>query len=640
MSKKIGRAFWDGRALLTETLPYELPIIFSNEKLYFSRCRVFRTEIAALYDKIFCRPAKYTIPYNYSINKDSRRQTTLSLIHPSMQIEFSKFYVEHESSLLTHCTRSNYSLRHPNAVAAIYSASKQHQDEPALKTGLVDLVSSGHVPDTSKIVSYFAYEKYNLLAKFHESREFISLEKRFSKLRQIDITKCFYSIYTHSIAWATRSKEFAKENVNSYYFEGEFDSLMQRSNYNETHGIVVGPEISRIFAEIILQSIDKKVREVLFSREYIDEKNYAIRRYVDDYSLFSNDTKLIDEIEEVIRHELAEFKLYINESKIRDFERPFISNITQARNELLNLIHALRALVGSEEFSRGDPVSRYGHHLMGSLLSDFRAIVKRHSIDVNNVSGATLGGLRSIAKKSNSTLKKQGAPYLENWIKTTRTILDFAFYVTAVDLRVRSSYSLCQVLILITSTEIPDQSSRDAIFQLVMSKLIELAEIISQNREPGERGDCIELFNILICGSHIFRESFVSAAPISKILDSMIREDLTYFKYITIKYCLLSDAAKFSSGLNLLNKSATEMLELYESIATNSECFHLFCDHLSAPDIDASERLRLFKRFLGGNPAKADIVELCKYIGFADWSGLSIEHTLKRRQLRPVYAVA
>lgn len=42
-------------------------------------------------------------------------------------------------------------------------------------------------------------------------------------------------------------------------FGSKFDSLMQRMNYNETNGILIGPEVSRIFSEIILQAVDAEV---------------------------------------------------------------------------------------------------------------------------------------------------------------------------------------------------------------------------------------------------------------------------------------------------------------------------------------------------------------------------------------------
>ena len=60
---------------------------------------------------------------------------------------------------------------------------------------------------------------------------------------------------------------------------------MQRVNYNETNGIIVGPEISRIFAEIILQRIDVNVVNRLKQSPYLLTlgRDYEVRRYIDDH---------------------------------------------------------------------------------------------------------------------------------------------------------------------------------------------------------------------------------------------------------------------------------------------------------------------------------------------------------------------
>ena len=65
-----------------------------------------------------------------------------------------------------------------------------------------------------------------------------------------------------------------------------FDEMMQSLNARETNGIVIGPEFSRIFAEIILQNIDEKVENELRRRKINNKVNYECYRYVDDYFLF------------------------------------------------------------------------------------------------------------------------------------------------------------------------------------------------------------------------------------------------------------------------------------------------------------------------------------------------------------------
>src|SRR5689334_21266860 len=127
---------------------------------------------------------------------------------------------------------------------------------------------------------------------------------------EFDVSKCFYHIYTHSICWAVKDKYSAKLNATTSSFENDFDKLMQLSNYNETNGIVVGPEISRIFAEIILQQVDLNVLKKLETANLNLKSgvDYEIRRYVDDYFVFSNNSDTLDTVKRICEKELQYYK--------------------------------------------------------------------------------------------------------------------------------------------------------------------------------------------------------------------------------------------------------------------------------------------------------------------------------------------
>src|SRR3546814_20224217 len=116
-------------------------------------------------------------------------------------------------------------------------------------------VCSSDLLDVSHLPSYFAYGKYKLLGKFIGSREFIRLEGRYLRYRTLDISKCFYNVYSHTIPWVVRAKLLAKEFKSTYSFEAQFDKLMQRATYTETNGIVVGKELYRELWENTLQRV-------------------------------------------------------------------------------------------------------------------------------------------------------------------------------------------------------------------------------------------------------------------------------------------------------------------------------------------------------------------------------------------------
>lgn len=114
------------------------------------------------------------------------------------------------------------------------------------------------------------------------------MRKKYNKLLKLDISKCFDSIYTHSLAWAILGKDVAKSKIGitNQTFAGEFDRFMQVINYKETNGIIIGPEFSRIFAELILQNVDIRLEEKLSEERHYHRQDYQIFRYVDDFFFF------------------------------------------------------------------------------------------------------------------------------------------------------------------------------------------------------------------------------------------------------------------------------------------------------------------------------------------------------------------
>src|SRR3546814_10283528 len=90
------------RSLLTDTLPYEVPVIFSNDKLHATLSATMPDQVARLWEKMRSGRKDSTLPYNYDIAKDNNRTTTRSIIHPRIQEEMAVFYEDHNSRLLSH----------------------------------------------------------------------------------------------------------------------------------------------------------------------------------------------------------------------------------------------------------------------------------------------------------------------------------------------------------------------------------------------------------------------------------------------------------------------------------------------------------------------------------------------------------
>jgi len=114
------------RALLTETLPFELPLIFTNEFRYLALAQPPSDEKVLKYlSDLRAMPRsksqQYTVPYDYSIRKDRGGSTTLSVIHPESQVQVARFYDDFAETILAACSLNPASLRRPTSISRIYT---------------------------------------------------------------------------------------------------------------------------------------------------------------------------------------------------------------------------------------------------------------------------------------------------------------------------------------------------------------------------------------------------------------------------------------------------------------------------------------------------------------------------------------
>lgn len=127
-----------------------------------------------------------------------------------------------------------------------------------------------------------------------------------------DITRFYPSIYTHSITWAAYGKEAVKSNLN--LFEGSLadrlDLLVRSCNRNQTVGLPIGPETSRILADVVSTRIDS---DFSLAVSNIDESQ--VDRLQDDWFLGSATLEVAEAALSTIASCYREYGLDINGSK-------------------------------------------------------------------------------------------------------------------------------------------------------------------------------------------------------------------------------------------------------------------------------------------------------------------------------------
>ena len=133
----------------------------------------------------------------------------------------------------------------------------------------------------------------------------------FSHLLHTDVTDCYGSLYTHSIAWAIHGLEEAKKNKSKNSLLGnKIDFHIQSSRYGQTNGIAQGSVLMDFIAEIVLGYVDE-----LINAELGNCTDIRILRYRDDYRIFANNDERAESVLKIVSDKLRMVGMKLGVSK-------------------------------------------------------------------------------------------------------------------------------------------------------------------------------------------------------------------------------------------------------------------------------------------------------------------------------------
>lgn len=639
------------RVILTELLPYEVPMLFSNEGFYNviknGQLEYFEAKIRGTKYKDW--NDQFTLPFNYDIKKNIIGDTrTLSIIHPFTQKRYIQLFENYDSLMLHLCSKSPFSLRKINKIAKFYYFPNFVFEEENLINPDKEVEPDVLDSESQYIKSYYTYKPIDLIYKFYDRNEFQRLEQRYNFLMEFDISKCFYHIYTHSVTWAVKDKESAKINSSKITFENIFDKLMQHSNYNETNGIVVGPEISRIFAEIILQQVDLNVLAKLNELKLKFGVDYDVRRYVDDYFVFSNNSEILDIVKKTFQKELQFYKLYLNPNKGDIKISPFLSDIAVGKLEMKEFLIEFYNNLFEENIIETNIVKQIKqinkpYVLSQSFIKKFQTIVKRNNLTYDSLSKDVVRFFKSkLVELLQDDTKLFNVERSENFLLM---FLDIVLYCYSVNINTNTTFRIGQVIVLLV--KYLENKNKPDVKHSIYSKIYRDSEFILTNfhRKQVKNETSIETINLLLAIKKLGDEYQFSPEKISdyfNIKDDKL-SDLNYFHFIALIYYFNND----NDFLSLKKKIIDEIIERFkvESVFLKSELTLLFFDIINCPYVDEKDKRIIMKNsnyvsFQTGNAEiKSEIEKIeAQKKWFMNWEkDIDLERVLKKKEWTSSY---
>lgn len=640
------------RAVVTDTLPEEVPIIFSNDGFYLNESKaLLKNEIAKDFVNAILTPQKsYTKPYRYSVLRNSFSARGLSLIHPAAQLEVAKFYQKYDSLICYLCSKSIVSLRAPAKVGTTFFVKGPNSEKNKFKGSSIDTVSIEK--SVSNPSSYFAYNHLTRAHEFFDSNDYLHMEKKFGVFRSLDVSKCFNSIYTHTLYWAVDDVQSAKENTSSVGFSNEFDRLMQSMNYNETNGICIGPEVSRVFAEIIFSEVDKRVISHLKKRDLSYKADYEIRRYVDDYYLFCDSVVVADRVAAGIETCLSQFNLHLNENKTNTIHRPFstkISKIISDTNDVLKSFfntliyqHTFEddVVAFPKKIHRSDSVLRF-------LINKIKAICATHETSYETVSDYVVSAFSKRVTDivdGHARLDEYGEANDDLYVSSLMLFIEIIYFFYTVNPTVRSSLHVARAIITSTRMFRDNYPERlPFLAESIVRWTLDLALAISRGEKHKDLTAVpIEVLNILLPMKEIAENEPLVDDLISKMCENV--ETFEYFEIVTFMF-LFGGRATHRARTTKLFARAKEIVDSGLGPRVDAQAAHLCLDLLCCPFLPLDKRGAWFNNLRSAcglsGVSRADAQDAVTHMAtsywFVRWDRVDLLAQLRKKQLSKIY---
>ena len=254
---------------------------------------------------------------NLKINSNNSNSRIFSLIHPNIYCEVVKLIAKNWAFIIDNIFNDDlkiFSFSFPlpvdkekvnikNDISGRKKVNIKNNTSNRRRINIKNDTSAG-----TMVYNFLALEE-NIISDSHN----------YKYILRADISKCYHSIYTHSIAWALHGKLEAREDKENLTLLGnKLDKYFQLANGGQTNGIPIGSAISDVVAEIVLSSIDKEISK----DSKINSMDFIAARYKDDYRFLCNSEKDAIYIRNILEEKLREYNLFINIEKTSIMKLP------------------------------------------------------------------------------------------------------------------------------------------------------------------------------------------------------------------------------------------------------------------------------------------------------------------------------
>ena len=370
-------------------------------------------------------------------------------------------------------------------------------------------------------------------------------------------------------------------------------------------GILIGPEFSRIFAEIILQSVDAElISQLAEGANLVHKVDYEIFRYVDDFFVFYNQESTKLKVFETLQDILKGMKLSINTAKVKHYQKPIITEITIAKERISALLNVEIDPVCEEE-PPADLSEQPKQNLVcainaNRLIIRYKAAIKEAGVAYGDLLNYTFAIIENKIEKLfkayvASAKSDRDRKRLSNALLA---MMEFSFFAYSASPKVNHTIRICRMIttsVDFLHAHIFPHEQKHLLFKYVHDNVIQQLEknTMSVHRE-------IENLYLLISLTQIGREYWL---PVSVLLRHFLIEEenetgnyvrpagfMNHFS-ITILLSYVKDKVRYTKLKAFVETHIIDKLEYMKAHCPNdAETLIMLLDLVVCPYISAATK--------------------------------------------------
>ena len=426
--------------ILTDLLPVEISELFSFSQFYLFLMEKKQREVIEQIintlrihkskgDKVMFEHGWGAQPLKFNILKTKKTLREMSIVHPFSAINLFLFMECYQKDLLNYFENNHYfSIRYHKKNTDLYYKSKSKQATNYFQAAS-NKIGKGAIQQAGNYFKIFPFESIN---SFTDSRKWRISNFKFKNYAKADFKSCFDSIYTHAFKWIIVRHVVDSKMANNSHLFITIDRILQNINGLSSNGLIVGPEFSRLTAEVLLQQIDHEVKSMLLVENIAQHTNYEIFRYVDDIHIFAHDKETVDKIIENYTHIGDKYLLKLNELKLFTCQTPCLPKEwlgkTRAISDVISGFFYRGKKTQFEKLPEDEQFIVSAEHISVDRIKDeILVLIKQNDEDTRTIVSFLLSTIINNISKKKDGYRLFG----KNAIQKAMTLIDTSLFIYA-----------------------------------------------------------------------------------------------------------------------------------------------------------------------------------------------------------------